>query len=62
MLNNPSLLLLAGILLWTQNSHAMPVFARQYELSCAGCHSAFPRLNEFGERFRDSRGRSGQRG
>lgn len=49
-----SLLLFTGILLWAQNSQAIPVFARQYELSCAACHSAFPKLNEFGEKFRDS--------
>lgn len=48
-----SLLLLTGILLGAQNAHAIPVFARQYELSCAACHSAFPKLNEFGEKFRD---------
>ncbi|WP_237058671.1 hypothetical protein [Microbulbifer sediminum] len=30
---------------------AIPVFARQYEMSCAACHSAFPRLNTFGKEF-----------
>jgi len=30
---------------------AMPVFARQYELSCNTCHVAYPRLNAFGEAF-----------
>lgn len=30
---------------------AMPVFARKYEMSCTACHSAFPRLNDFGEQF-----------
>jgi hypothetical protein len=34
-------------------AQAMPVFARQYELSCSTCHAAFPRLNAFGESFRD---------
>lgn len=29
----------------------MPEFARKYSLSCAACHSAFPRLNQFGEYF-----------
>jgi len=29
----------------------MPVFARQYDLTCATCHYAFPRLNEFGHQF-----------
>ncbi|HEB57741.1 MAG TPA: hypothetical protein ENJ01_00775 [Gammaproteobacteria bacterium] len=32
-------------------SSAAPMFARQYKLSCATCHAAFPRLNEFGEHF-----------
>ncbi len=31
----------------------MPGFARQYEMSCNVCHSAYPRLNAFGESFRD---------
>src|SRR5574337_2218281 len=35
----------------TQNAAAMPEFARRYNLSCAACHSAFPRLNKFGELF-----------
>ena len=34
-------------------AQAMPAFARQYELSCSTCHVAFPRLNAFGETFRD---------
>lgn len=34
-----------------QNASAMPEFARRYNLSCAACHSAFPRLNKFGEHF-----------
>lgn len=45
------LLLLAATLLPPVNSEAMPVFARKYDLSCAACHSAFPRLNAFGEQF-----------
>jgi len=32
----------------------MPEFARKYGMSCASCHAAFPRLNGFGEHFRDS--------
>ncbi|MCO5100812.1 MAG: hypothetical protein M9885_07945 [Burkholderiaceae bacterium] len=39
------------LLLPTQNAVAMPEFARRYNLSCAACHSAFPRLNKFGEHF-----------
>ena len=33
------------------DADAMPVFARKYNLSCSTCHSAFPKLNEFGEQF-----------
>jgi hypothetical protein len=29
----------------------MPAFARQYNVNCAVCHDAFPRLNAFGESF-----------
>ena len=42
----------AGVLtLWTPPTQAMPAFARQYDVSCVMCHSAYPRLNEFGEWF-----------
>jgi hypothetical protein len=37
--------------LFPASSEAMPVFARKYDMSCVACHSAFPRLNEFGEQF-----------
>jgi hypothetical protein len=39
------------LVLWSNLSAAMPVFARQYGISCAACHDAFPRLNAFGESF-----------
>ena len=42
------------ILAWVGLSsavNAMPAFARQYEVSCALCHAAFPRLNSFGKSF-----------
>lgn len=45
------LLLTVALLLPPVTSEAMPVFARKYELSCTACHSAFPRLNAFGEQF-----------
>ena len=32
-------------------AEAMPEFARRYSMSCAACHSAFPRLNRFGKEF-----------
>ncbi|MEW6354324.1 MAG: hypothetical protein AB1469_08540 [Pseudomonadota bacterium] len=34
-----------------QPAQAMPVFARQYNLTCVTCHAAFPRLNSFGKDF-----------
>jgi hypothetical protein len=39
----------AGV--WPQVGEAMPAFARQYEVSCAACHAAFPKLNGGGESF-----------
>jgi hypothetical protein len=33
-------------------AQAMPGFARKYGFTCTMCHSAFPRLNDFGERYR----------
>jgi hypothetical protein len=32
-------------------AHAIPMFARQYEVTCAKCHSVVPHLNEFGAAF-----------
>jgi hypothetical protein len=34
-----------------QPALSMPAFARQYNISCVVCHSAFPKLNAFGEKF-----------
>ncbi|HEY0722257.1 MAG TPA: hypothetical protein VGE50_13505 [Gammaproteobacteria bacterium] len=39
---------------WSSSSQAIPVFARQYDMSCSACHAAYPRLNEFGVMFRDN--------
>lgn len=39
------------IALLPQESSAIPAFARKYGLSCANCHAAFPRLNDFGKQF-----------
>lgn len=35
-------------------AHAIPAFARQYNTSCATCHSDFPKLNDFGKAFKDA--------
>ena len=43
----------AAVSLWSgPEAEAIPAFARQYQISCATCHAAFPRLNTFGEDFR----------
>ncbi|WP_193164634.1 hypothetical protein [Microbulbifer hainanensis] len=42
------MLLLLG---WAESARAIPEFARKYQMSCAACHAAFPRLNAFGEQF-----------
>jgi hypothetical protein len=36
----------------TTPARAIPVFAREYNLSCQSCHSGFPRLNAFGLAFK----------
>jgi len=33
---------------------ATPVFSRKYGFACTMCHSAFPRLNDWGQAFRDN--------
>jgi len=43
------LLLVAGL---TQEVKALPMFATQKGMDCAGCHSQImPRLNKFGRKF-----------
>src|SRR5437667_10155485 len=36
-----------------QSSQAIPAFARKYGLPCSACHEAWPKLNSFGQRFKD---------
>jgi hypothetical protein len=47
------LCILPGVttLLPTSDVHAIPAFARKYNMTCTTCHTAPPRLNTFGERF-----------
>ncbi|MEJ5351388.1 MAG: hypothetical protein WHS65_07335 [Melioribacteraceae bacterium] len=35
----------------TQNSFAIPSFARKYNMSCQTCHSPFPKLKPYGDEF-----------
>ena len=44
-------LLILSVLMIPTKSQAIPAFARTYNISCASCPAAFPRLNEFGEQF-----------
>ena len=37
-----------------RTSSAIPVFARKYGFNCTMCHSSYPRLNDFGVRFRNN--------
>ncbi|MEX2149938.1 MAG: hypothetical protein WD793_06975 [Steroidobacteraceae bacterium] len=35
-------------------AHAVPAFARKYEVPCSACHDVYPKLNPFGRAFRES--------
>src|ERR1700720_2967659 len=48
------LLVLGALLTYSQPSHAIPAFARKYGLPCSACHEAWPKLNNFGQVFRDN--------
>jgi hypothetical protein len=37
-----------------QNALAIPAFAKKYGYNCNMCHVAFPKLNDWGQRFRDN--------
>jgi len=44
-------LIIASLLVVAETAQAMPAFAREYGVSCNVCHAAYPRLNDFGNRF-----------
>jgi hypothetical protein len=48
------LLALMFILLAQVDASAIPAFARKYETSCTTCHVIYPKLNAYGEGFRNS--------
>jgi hypothetical protein len=48
----PSAIVIAAVVLISQQSLSIPAFARKYKTSCATCHEGFPKLNPFGEAFR----------
>ncbi len=35
-------------------AEAIPAFARKYNLPCSACHTAWPELNTFGQKFKDN--------
>jgi len=36
-----------------KDASAIPAFARKYGLPCSACHEAWPKLNSFGQKFKD---------
>jgi len=46
--------LAAALLILSQTLSAIPAFARKYSFNCNMCHVAFPKLNDYGQRFRDN--------
>jgi hypothetical protein len=47
-----ALILVAAV--WPDDARAIPTFARKYGFNCTMCHSGFPRLNDFGARYREN--------
>lgn len=45
---------LLALVSFSQPAHAIPAFARKYNLPCSACHEAWPKLNNFGQVFRDN--------
>lgn len=42
------------LLSYVSEANAIPAFARKYDVACTMCHTAFPKLNDFGVNFRDN--------
>ena len=45
---------LFSLLVLSQTALAIPAFARKHGFNCNMCHVAFPKLNDWGQRFRDN--------
>jgi hypothetical protein len=45
---------LAASLFLTSTANAIPAFARKYGFNCNMCHTAYTKLNDFGQRYRDN--------
>ena len=48
------LVLIALPLVMPAPGQAIPAFARKYGFNCMMCHTAFPKLNDWGQRYRDN--------
>jgi hypothetical protein len=48
------LTVLFSIPMTSKQALAIPAFARKYDVPCSLCHSAFPKLNDFGVFFKDN--------
>jgi hypothetical protein len=46
--------LVFALLILSATALAIPAFARKYGFNCNMCHVAFPKLNDWGQRFRDN--------
>ena len=46
-------LLLGMVAIAAQPAYGIPAFARKYGLPCSACHEAWPKLNNFGQTFKD---------
>ncbi|HEX2694752.1 MAG TPA: hypothetical protein VHP61_03290 [Acidobacteriota bacterium] len=46
--------LVFALLILSRTALAIPAFARKYGFNCNMCHVAFPKLNDWGQRFRDN--------
>jgi hypothetical protein len=49
-----ALVVLAFDLGGSSSANAIPAFARKYGLPCSACHEAWPKLNPFGQTFKDN--------
>jgi hypothetical protein len=49
-----TLISVLALLFFSQSLSAIPAFARKYGFNCNMCHVGFPKLNDFGQRFRDN--------
>src|SRR5438128_11014963 len=49
----PLVLVLGALFSLHQPAYAIPAFARKYGQPCSACHEAWPKLNNFGQKFKD---------